>query len=445
VSSVDDPVVVAKPASTVGSKGGVGILTVGNFGAQATRLVTSILVAQVLGPFGRGAVALISVLDEVSTALFTAGIPIAAGFRAKLKLDSDQSLINASVLAGLLLLPLTTGIAVAVGVLGLGVLEPTAQWLTVLLIAWTGVVNLPSLAAANILQAHRELRNLATYRVMFNLVSMVVILALTVTGGLSVAWVAVAFVIGRVAAGLYGLSATAWPSGGPSAPLSPLAKYGLKAVIGSVGSLLNNRLDQLVIAPLVGLGDLGLYAVAAGASFPPTAVAMSMGAGAFATVSHDTHLGRRASAGTAIRRGLLVSTFASIGLAIVSPILIPLLYGAAFTGAVVPTIILLGGSIPWGGQLVACQCANALGQPSYASISETVGLCVTVLGLLIFVPLYGIIGASAVSVGAYIVRLSITLTLLRRIGVRHIIPGWDDVLWLLQRVVRGSTRFRRLL
>jgi O-antigen/teichoic acid export membrane protein len=428
------------------NKGGVGILTVGNFGAQATRLVISILVAQLLGPAGRGAVALISVLDEVSSAVFTIGIPIAAGFHAKLRLNPDQNLINSGGLIGVFLLPITVGTGMLVGQLALGVLEPIARWITVLLIAWTGIVNLPGMVAMNILQAHRELRKLAVYRVTFGTVTMLVVLAVAVAGELSVAWVAAAFAIGRIATGVYGLSATKWPSyRAPIAKLMPLVRYGITAVPGSVGTLLNNRLDQLLIAPLVSLGDLGLYAVAAGTSFPPTTVAMSMGAGAFATVTNDAQLGRKGSTSTAIRRGILVSAIASAGLAAVSPVLIPILYGPAFKGAVMPTIILLAGSVAWGGQLVACQCANALGHPSFASISESIGLFVTIVGLIIFVPPYGIIGASVVSLVAYITRLLVTLFLLRRVGVRHFVPGWDDVLWLFQRVVRGSMRFRRLL
>jgi O-antigen/teichoic acid export membrane protein len=420
-------------------KGGVPILTVGNGIAVATRLLTSILVAQILGPAGRGAVALINVVDEASTALLTGGIPTAAGYHAKLGLDSDRALINAALRAGFLLLPLTVTAAMLVGVLGLASLEPTARWLTVLLIGWTGLVNLPGLTAANILQAHRELRHLAIYRSSFNSVTLVVVALCAVLGGLSVAWVAAAFVLGRIVTGVYGLTATAWPSMRPHARLKPLLRYGLRALPGSVGPLLNTRLDQLVIAPMVGFGDLGLYAVAAGTSFAPAVLPMSMAASAFAMVEKDADRGRQASAATAIRRGILASALAAAGLALVTPILIPLLYGSAFAGAIGPTMILLGGSVAWGGQLVASQCANALGQPSYSSISEVTGVLVTIVGLVIFVPLYGITGAAVVSLAAYVIRLAVTLLLLRREGVKHITPGFDDLAWLWR---RGTQRLR---
>lgn len=424
------------PLPETGRKGGVPILTVGNATAMSTRLLVSILVAQILGPVGRGAVALISVVDEASTALLTAGVHIAAGYHAKVGLDSDRALINAAFRAGILLLPLSLTTAVLVGVLGLAELEPAARWLTALLIGWTGLVNLPGLTAANILRAHREFRHYAVYQSLFNTVTLVVVAFCAVLGGLSVTWVAVAFAVGRIVTGVYGLAATAWPSVRPHARLKPLFRYGLKAMPGSVGTLLNNKLDQLVLVPMVSLGELGLYAVAAGTSFAPTVLSLSMSTSAFAAAEQDADRGRQATVATAIRRGILVSAVAAAGLALVTPVLVPLVYGPAFKGAVGPTIILLAGSVAWGGKLVASQCANALGRPSYASIGEVVGVAVTVIGLVIFVPPYGITGAAVVSLAAYVTRLVVTLALLRREGVRHVIPAVDDLSWLWHRATR---------
>ena len=417
------------------------ILTAGNATAVSTRLLTSIIVAQILGPVGRGAVALISVIDEVSTALLTVGIPVAAGYHAKVKLDSDRALINAALRAGALLLPLTAAVALLTGAFALASLEPAARWLTVLLIAWTGLVDLPGLTAAHLIQAHRELRHLAVYQASFFTVALFAVALCAVLGGLSVAWVAAAFVLGRIVTVAYGLAVTAWPALRPHARLRPLLRYGLRAAPASVGTLLNNKLDQLIIAPMVSLGDLGLYAVAAGTSFAPAVLPMSMAAGAFATVSQDAHRGREASAATAIRHGILVSALAAVALALVTPVVVPLVYGSAFKGAVTPTIILLGGSVAWGGQLVAAQCANALGRPGYSSTGEVAGLVVTVVGLVIFVPRYGITGAAVVSLVAYVTRLAVTLMLLRREGVKHVAPGFDDLAWLWR---RSTQRLRGL-
>jgi O-antigen/teichoic acid export membrane protein len=416
-------------------RGGVALLTVANYGAQATRLIFSVVIAQVFGPVGRGAVALMTVLDEASSVVLTVGVPPAAGYRAKTGADSDQSLMNASLRLGLITFPLVAAVAVAIGVFFLSDLSTPVRWVTVLLIGWTGLVNLPSLAAMNIMQAHRDLRSLSLYSFLFGGVSLAVVLGLYAAGHLTILGVGLGLAAGRLVTALYGAARVAWPRLRPSAPLRPLLDYGVRALPGTTSMLVNNRLDQLLIAPLVDLRALGLYAVAAGTSFLPTVPANAVAAAAFSSIVPDGHLGRASRASTAVRHGLVVAAVSAIGLAALAPLAVPLLYGGSFRAAVVPTVILLLGSIPWGGQIVARQCGNALGHPGFGSIGEMAGLVVTVIGLPICVPLIGIEGAAIVSFVAYSTRFGVTVGMLRRTGVRGFIPGFADFAWLVRRSI----------
>ena len=262
------------------------------------------------------------------------------------------------------------------------------------------------------------------------------VIVLLLAGHLTIVGVGIGLAAGRLVTALYGASRVAWPRLRRAAPLRPLLGYGIRALPGMTSMLVNNRFDQLLIAPLVDLRALGLYAVAAGASFLPTVPANAVAQAAFSSITHDQHLGRQGNASTAIRRGLLVSAVSAGLLAAVSPVAVPLLYGSAFQAAVLSTVILLAGSIPWGGQIVARQCGNALGSPGFGSIGEVAGLVVTVVGLLAVVPLIGILGAALVSLFAYSVRFGVTVTLLRRAGVRGIVPGLDDVRWLVRSLMK---------
>jgi Na+-driven multidrug efflux pump len=58
---------------------------------------------------------------------------------------------------------------------------------------------------------------------------------------------------------------------------------------------------------------------------------------------------------------------------------------------------------------------RGLGYPLIRSLAEIVGLCVTVVGLLIALPLYGINGAAWVSVIAYSVVVAILFSQLIRL------------------------------
>lgn len=428
---------VAAPAPR--RRTGVAALTLANYGAQATRLALSVIVAQVFGPLGRGAVALMTVLDEASSVLLTLGVPPAAGYRAKIGADSDSALLGAAFRLGVLTLPAVVAIALAVDMLFLGALESPVRWITVLLIGWTGLVNLPSLTGMNLMQAHRDLAGLAIWTVLFGAVTLAVVVILLLAGHLTLFGVGIGLAAGRMAAAVYAAARVAWPKLRHVAPLKPLLSYGIRALPGTTSMLVNNRFDQLLIAPLVDLHSLGLYAVAAGTSFLPTVPANAVASASFSSIAHDGHLGRKAVASTAIRRGLLVSAVVAGALAALSPLVVPLIYGSAFRAAVLPTVVLLVGSVPWGGQLVARQCGNALGYPGFGSIGETTGLVVTVVGLLAVVPFLGILGAALVSLAAYLVRFAVTLVLLRRnAGVRGVVPGLDDVRWLVRKSLQAG-------
>jgi hypothetical protein len=47
-----------------------------------------------------------------------------------------------------------------------------------------------------------------------------------------------------------------------------------------------------------------------------------------------------------------------------------------------------------------------------------------------------------VSLITYLARFLVTLMLLRRVGVRHTVPGPDDVVWLWRRAMREVVRLR---
>jgi O-antigen/teichoic acid export membrane protein len=93
--------------------------------------------------------------------------------------------------------------------------------------------------------------------------------------------------------------------------------------------------------------------------------------------------------------------------------------------------------------LVVRQCANALGRPQYSSWGQIVALVLTVAGLPLVLPRFGIAGAAVISSVAYVTRLTITMTLLRKVGVTGTTPGPDDVRWLVRRLMSRLTNLRR--
>ena len=108
----------------------------------------------------------------------------------------------------------------------------------------------------------------------------------------------------------------------------------------------------------------------------------------------------------------------AIGLAIVGPWLIPLLFSSRFKGSYVPMVALLPGVILLGGGKVLTNDIAGRGHPEYNSITSGLALGLTV-GLTVWlIPKYGILGASLASTIAYSTAFLASLVVYRKISRR---------------------------
>lgn len=414
----------ATPA--VAARGGAaGVATAGLVG-QAITFLTAPVLARVLGPSGRGAVALIGVYDEVSTNVFNAGVPSAVGFSAKEGLATVPALLGATRRFSLLMLPVSVlaGAAVALG--PLSDLAPATRIVGFALVALSPVANTFFIACRNILMARGDLvtlRHLPLVQAGLRLAG--------VLGFAALGWLNPAVAAALVSASVLLANALAWRRLGSRssapAPLGPLLGYGLKSLPGSLSNLANNRLDQLLIAPMLGTRALGLYAVAVGINFIPVQVGAGLAYSSFRQVGPRDPAGPAGPAAGLLRRAWIFVTLAAVATAVATVLGLDLLYGQSFGAALAPTLLLLPGSVFLGLHLVATQVANALGHPEHGSWGQATGVVVTVLGLLIVLPGLGIAGAAAVSTVAYLVRLGVTMVLLRRHGVQGTRPRLSDL------------------
>ena len=56
----------------------------------------------------------------------------------------------------------------------------------------------------------------------------------------------------------------------------------------------------------------------------------------------------------------------------------------------------LPGTVAWGLTIIATQIGNGINKPQYASIAQITGVVITITGLFIMVPRYGVAGAAIV-------------------------------------------------
>jgi O-antigen/teichoic acid export membrane protein len=179
-------------------------------------------------------------------------------------------------------------------------------------------------------------------------------------------------------------------------------RYGLRVQFGSWSSMANLRLDQLILALFVPFSALGLYVVAvtyAGAlNLASTALSLIV----LPSVAGTESIEHRHE----MFRTLLTWTFwgclgAGLILSVAAPVMVPLLFGRSFEGAVPLLPILVPASVVLGVNQMLSAGVRALGFPETASKAEMLGLVVTVIGLMALVPTQGVRGAAWTSLAAY--------------------------------------------
>jgi len=214
--------------------------------------------------------------------------------------------------------------------------------------------------------------------------------------------------------------------------------FGARAMPITVSQLLNHRLDQFLMVPLVSRRQLGLYAVAVTVSAVAGMLASAMNTVLYPKFAAGEPIGVAAP----LRRGLFAVTAICLVLAIVSPIFIPLAFGKAFQDAVPMALILLAASIPLAGVTILAALFSAGRRILAAGVSEIATLCLTVVGLLLLLDPLGGLGAAIVSLVAYTFNFGWLL----RIAVRDHGGAVTDYLFI-RRDEFGEARaaIRRLL
>ena len=180
-----------------------------------------------------------------------------------------------------------------------------------------------------------------------------------------------------------------------------ICRYGLRGQVGGMLSLINLRLDVVILGALVGPGTLGVYAVAS-----KYAELLRLPGLAVTYVLYPRLAVRdRAAAGRDVAalmpRAFVLTVLAAIPLAAGVPLL-PLVYGPEFASAMLPAYILLFGLIGEGVAGLVSAYLYGVGRPGANSIALGVSVVVTVALDLALIPHYHAVGAAVASAAAYL-------------------------------------------
>lgn len=194
-----------------------------------------------------------------------------------------------------------------------------------------------------------------------------------------------------------------------------LLRLGAKHHLISIGQLVNQRLDQFVLARLVSTTQLGYYAVAVTYSSLPLVLAMAPAWHLYSQGSQAGRIPERQFRSLQRSTTATMAIVAAVG-ALCAPLVMTVVFGQAFTPSVVPTVVLLVGAPLLALSALRAAAWKASGGPLPAAVAEGVGVGVTMVGLVVFAQRFGIIAAAVTSVAAY-AAVTVVLFLVRKAPV----------------------------
>lgn len=172
-------------------------------------------------------------------------------------------------------------------------------------------------------------------------------------------------------------------------------RYGLQVWLGSLSSLIINRIDQFLLVGLATPAELGHYVVAVTGSSVSGPIGVAFGLTLFPKVrdAADSET-RRAATSKALWMVAAASGAITLLVAVAAPFIIPFVFGKDFTASVGLLWILLPGQFMADLASVMTQNFMAAGQPGIGSQGLGLAAVVTVVGLLILVGPFGVAGAA---------------------------------------------------
>lgn len=201
---------------------------------------------------------------------------------------------------------------------------------------------------------------------------------------------------------------------------------------------LSQRVDQLIVFSIAGQSAAGQYSVALTVGLVATHAPIALSLASFPRLTRMAEEDAAQLTARICRIGIAAATVAAAGLLVVSPFLVPALFGPGFQASVTPGLILLAASILWSAQWLMARARAARGGTHLLFTSFTVSVVITVVGDLVLIPPLGIVGAALAALCGAALGAGVCLRTLSRSGgyaIRELLPSPKDFVSLKVEVV----------
>lgn len=389
---------------------------VGTVGSRALAFVlaagTSILTARLLGPAGQGTYSVLMTLGLLGVQIGTFGLNTSTAYHGGAVRAPVERLggfiltfaLGAGALFGLIIVAMET--------LAPGLLPVRGASQTVLVAVYLPLGLLAVLVQALLLGRGRVawFNGMEVGQAALTLAGLGV-LAL-VAGATPERFYALTLAVTAVA-GVTGLLVLLRRVGPPRLPDRALVRrligYGARSYAANLFSFVVLYIDILMVAAILGDGDAGIYAIAAKVAEWAYALPVAGGAMLFATLMEQEPAERRGFTLDILRKAALGLPVVLVGVAVVAPFLVELLYGVEYLPGLTALYWLLPAAFALGLHTLAMNHLAATGMPWIAIAAPVAGAVLNVGLNLWLIPAAGIRGAAIASLAAYALMAAMSL------------------------------------
>lgn len=400
----------------------------------ALGLISAPLIAQALGPSGRGETASALATMYLVPILLALGMPFEV--RRRVLADGGMGAVRtARRLAFVTAIPAGLVAWLAVSTLFSGF--DAASTVAVVVALVSTPIMVCWMIDIGVVGAQRRFGAVALLQATQPVVYVGGILILALMDAMSVAGVIWANVLGSVATAIVGALLNRTHRATP-VPWRGLLRGSTTFYGAQASDAAYQRLDQVLMLPLIGSHQAGLYSVAVTIGTLPVFLAHAVAAPVFSDISRTEGRARVLATGDALRSAFMVGLASAVFLAVVSPWGVPLLFGDAFAEALPAVMFAILGSLFVVVIASAGEVLSARNLGLRMTVAQGSGLVTCLVLLLIFGPPFGAIAAAIANASGIIVALTVMMMSIRP-PLHTIVPRPSDALLVVRRLTgRGG-------
>lgn len=400
----------------------VSLVAISRMVSIALTLMTAPIIARAIAPVGRGETATAIAAITIVPILVGFGLPLEMRRRSATQ-NSHSSVRAARDICIALFFP--SALVSAILFYTVFASMPFAVAITASLGVALAPLSVSWLCDQSVLIGRGNFRAVALIQ-LAQPVMYVSIVALGFAFGLiTVQYVIVANLAGVVSAFAVGLHVCRASFLGARDLRKSVIRGGIKYAGSSIVEASANRLDQILVLPLIGAFGAGLYSIAVTVSSIPLSIGHALGAHFF-NLSARQGPSARSVGGDAIRSAIVLVVVFVSPIAFAVPFLVPVVFGSDFEEAVPSVLVSLIGSVFMTIAYVGSMVLAGAGRGGMMTYAQLGCLIVGISFLYLLAPIWGSLGASVASASGYLV-LFVIIAVSLKVRPAELLPKVADI------------------